>query len=95
MRHYKTIKRDSGLFKGKKERNFYEDLTNAFDELKEKGVLTAWTKEANLGSRGKVLDITYFLTTSFEFIKEVKAANKRQAEVVAAALCKNPSYSGK
>ncbi len=91
--HYKTIKRDSGLCKGKKERNFYDDLAKAFDELKEKGVLSSWRKTPTLGSHGKVIDITYFLTASPEFIKEVKAANKRQAEIVTAALCKTlPSF---
>jgi hypothetical protein len=86
--HYKTIKRDSGLFKGKKERNFYEDLARALEELKGKGVLAAWRKSVLTGPRGKVLDITYYLTASAEFIKEVKAANKRQAEIATAALCK-------
>ncbi|BBL77273.1 hypothetical protein [Methylomagnum ishizawai] len=56
--------------------------------MKEKGVLAAWRKSVLTGSRGKVLDITYYLTASPEFVKEVKAANKRQAEIAAAALCK-------
>lgn len=86
--HYKTIKRDSGLLKAKAERNNYISVSEAFDELKEKGVLSDWKKTETVGPRGKIFDITYFLTPSFDFIKEIKAANKRQTEVASAALCK-------
>ena len=39
-------------------------------------------------TRGKILDAIYYLTPSLAFIGEAKAANKRQANVTAAALCK-------
>lgn len=86
--HYKTIHRDCGLLKAKHQPTNYADVAKAFDELKEKGVLAGWKCDKTIGPRGKVLGIIYLLTPSSEFIKEAKAANKRQADLAAAALCK-------
>jgi hypothetical protein len=86
--HYKTIQRDSGLLKAKHQPTTYADTAKAFDELKEKGILASWKCNKTIGPRGKVLGIVYLLTPSSEFIKEAKAANKRQADLATAALCK-------
>jgi hypothetical protein len=86
--YYKTIKRDSGLLKQKQERNNYGDIEDALNELKARNVLGSWKKKETLGPRGKILDAIYYLTPSLAFIGEAKAANKRQANVTAAALCK-------
>lgn len=78
--HFNTIKRDSGLLKAKQERNNYISVIEALDELKFKGILSDWRKKEIIGPRGKYLDIIYYLTPSMEFIKEVKAANRRVSD---------------
>ena len=86
--YYKTIKRNSGLLKQKKERENFIDVENALNELKSKAVLADWEKTESLGPRGKKLDTLYKLRPTSEFCREARAANKRHADVTAAALCK-------
>ncbi|CAG1020545.1 hypothetical protein MTYM_00352 [Methylococcales bacterium] len=78
--HYNTIKRDSGLLNAKQERNNYVSVSEALDEIKSNGVLSDWKKKEIIGPRGKYLDIIYYLTPTMAFIKEVKAANKRNSD---------------
>jgi hypothetical protein len=85
--YYKTIKRDSGLLKQKNERRNFFDVEEAMKELIVKNVLADWKKTETVGARGKKIDAVYHLTPSTEFIREVKAANKRRADIAARALC--------
>ena len=75
---YSTIKRDSALLSGYNlERKAIAALDAAWNELKTSGVLIKVEKIEVLGSRRKLLDVAYTLTPSLDFVKEMKAANKR------------------
>jgi len=75
---YSTIKRDSGLLHSySRERKAIETLDDCIKELVGAQLLTKFDKEAVTGLRGKVLDVIYTLYPSPEFIKEMKASNKR------------------
>ena len=56
-----------------------EALDEAFDELKNKGVLITIKKNLITGSRGKIEDVVYTLTASRDFVAHMKAANKRES----------------
>jgi hypothetical protein len=80
---YSTIKRDSNLLNQAHERNNRYEVDRALALLVEHQVLREVQKrsvnEANNGSRGrsKVTDVIYQLYPAPEFIREMKAANKR------------------
>jgi hypothetical protein len=80
---YSTIKRDSNLLNQAHERNNRCEVDRALKLLVEHQVLREVQKRTingeNDGTRGrrKVLDIAYLLHPTPEFIKEMKAANKR------------------
>lgn len=77
---YSTIKRDSALLSGYTlERKAIAALDAAWDELKTSGVLMKVEKSETLGSRSKLLDVIYTLTPSLDFVKQMKAANKRES----------------
>lgn len=75
--HYKTVKRDSNLLNCLRERKNIEQLDSALTELVELKILTAIQKEIITGIRGKIEDVIYTLLPHPNFVKEVKAANKR------------------
>jgi hypothetical protein len=76
---YSTIKRDSALLSSyTRERDAITKLDAAWNELKTNGALMKVEKQEILGSRGKLEDVVYTLTASFDFISEMKAANKRE-----------------
>lgn len=76
--HYSTIKRDSCLLDGyARERAAIAELDAALDELKTSGVLMQVAKSEVRGIRGKLEDVIYTLAASIDFIKQMKAANKR------------------
>jgi hypothetical protein len=79
---YSTVKRDSALINYKRERDGIDALDKAFDELREQSVLTRVEKKETLGARGKIEDVKYTLYPTMEFIREVKAANRRLATTV-------------
>jgi len=80
---YSTVKRDSGLLSNyRQEKEGVRALANAFEELREMGVLFEVTREDSLGRRGKIEDVKFHLKPSAEFIKEMKAANKRLSDSV-------------
>ena len=49
-------------------------------DLKEKGILHRLERRNVTGSRNKLLDVVFTIWPSFEFVKEVKAANKRHSD---------------
>jgi hypothetical protein len=80
---YSTIKRDSALLDGYGlERQAIKKLDEAWEELKESGVLQQFEKADIRGPRAKLIDVVYTLTASMEFISEMKAANKRQTIII-------------
>jgi len=82
---YSTIKRDSGLLDGYKEpRQAVAALDEAWNELKERGVLASYKKEDERGARSKLIDVSYTLLPTRTFATEQRAANKRQLDAKAA-----------
>jgi hypothetical protein len=78
--HYATIKRDSGLLNEyARERAAIDAVQKAFNDLKKKGVLNRLERKNVTGPRKKLLDVVFTIWPSFDFVKEVKAANKRQS----------------
>ena len=82
---YSTIKRDSGLLDGYKlTRQAVAALDEAWEELKEQGVLTSCTKEEERGARAKLEDVRYTILPTRTFANEQRTANKRQLDAKAA-----------
>lgn len=76
-----TIKRDSGLLDGyKRSRDGVDALEAAFKELTDRGVLMYFKREDVSGPRGKLLDVIFDLYPNVDFVREVKAANKRKTD---------------
>ena len=74
---YSTVYRDSNLINYSRSRDGIAALDAAFDELKDRGAVTAIEKEVIRGQSNKILDVRYILSPSLAFVREVKAANKR------------------
>lgn len=79
---FSSIKRESKLLEEYKlDRQAVVAVEKSLEELKNNKVLRGWEKkEVERGARGKILDVTYILYPSHEFIGEVKAANKRHTD---------------
>lgn len=78
---YATIKRDSCLLNEyARERAAIDAVDKAFKDLKEKGILHRLERKNVTGPRKKLLDVVFTIWPSFDFVKEVKAANKRQSD---------------
>ncbi len=76
---YSTIKRDSGLLdEYKRERDAMEKVEEAFAELKQRQVILNYEREEVTGPRGKKIDITFIVYPHYDFVRETKAANRRQ-----------------
>lgn len=76
---FSTIKRDSAMFTGYAEgstRLAVKALDDAFQELIPH-VIMILDKKVIRGDRNKILDVVYSLSPSHEFVKAVKASNKR------------------
>lgn len=73
-----SIRRDSGLLDCKRVNDNVRKLESALDELVKHKVLFSYTKEDRRGARNKIIDIDYALTPHTDFVRDVKAANKRQ-----------------
>ena len=75
---FSTIKRDSAMLENyTRARKAQEACNFSVEELIAHGVLARRERGVETGARGKILDVVYTLTPSFEFVAEVKAANKR------------------
>jgi hypothetical protein len=78
---YSTIKRDSGLLdEYKRERDSIEKVEKAFAELKERRVILDFKREDITGLRGKKLDVIFTVHPHMDFVRETKAANRRQMD---------------
>lgn len=75
---YSTIKRDSGLLNGySRERAAIDALETAFNDLQKRDILSSCTRNDINGPRRKLLDVVFKIWPSIDFVREVKAANKR------------------
>ena len=78
---YSTIKRDSGLLdEYKRERDAMDKLEEAFAELKEGQVILNYEREDVTGPRGKKIDCLFIIYPHYDFVREAKAANRRQSD---------------
>lgn len=77
--HFKTVKQLSALLQQKDDRGNRQKMLSALSELKAAGVLSEFKIEEIKTGRA-VIDVKYTLTPSDQFIKEQKAANKRQSD---------------
>lgn len=75
--YYSTIKRDSNMLNRGREIDNRRDVDEAFAELVKNGVLREVQKRAVIEGKGKVVDVIYYLYPTPDFVKEMKAANKR------------------
>jgi hypothetical protein len=73
-----SIKRDSGLLECKRMNDEVRKLENVLQELIEHRVLFSYNKTDKRGDRNKIIDIDYVLAPHTDFVRDVKAANKRQ-----------------
>jgi hypothetical protein len=74
---YSRIKRDSAMINYTRERDGISAVDNAFQELQGHSVISRFAKEYVRGPRRKIADVLYVLYPSVEFVREMKAANKR------------------
>jgi hypothetical protein len=54
-------------------------VQKAFEDLKQKGVLYGFERK-NVTGLEKLLDVVFTIWPSFDFVKEVKAANRRRSD---------------
>ena len=75
---YSTIKRDSGLLDAyARVRDAICAVEEAFAELKTRAVLLSCTRKDVTGPRNKLLDATFKLLPSSDFVHDTKAGSKR------------------
>lgn len=85
--YYSVIKRDSGLLNHYKlNRQAVAAVDSAFDELVAAKMLMSYSKTERRGKRNKIEDVLYTLTASVEFIREMKASNKRLSDAKQAVI---------
>lgn len=75
-----SIQRDSGLLEYKRRNDVVRKLEAALNELVEHKVLLSFQGKEERGKRNKIIDIKYTLTPAHSFVRDVKAANKRQQD---------------
>lgn len=77
-----TISRDSGLLEYKRPHDIVRKFELSLDELKQNNVLHSFSRLDDIrGKRNKILDTKYSLSPHPDFVKDIKAANKRQNQV--------------
>ena len=74
---YSTIKRDSHLLNRGRERDNRRDVDEALAELVKSEVLREVQRREVIEGKGRVVDVIYYLHPTQEFVKGMKAANKR------------------
>ena len=85
-----TIKRDSNLLEYSRPNDVTRKFEKALNELIENNVLLSFEKiEEKRGARNKILDTRYSLLPHPDFVKDIKAANKRQKDAIIKISQKN------
>lgn len=78
---YSTIKRDSGLLDGyTRDRDGIEAVHSVFEDLRKCAVIQGYERKDTTGPRNKLIDVVFTVRPSVDFIRETKAANRRQAD---------------
>jgi hypothetical protein len=77
---FSSIKRDSGLLEYQRDRDSVRKLEEALEELRDQQVLITIEKQEHRGDRSRILDVKYRLLPHPDFVKQVKAANKRLSD---------------
>lgn len=76
-----SIKKDSGLLEYERSNDIVRKFEKAIIELINNSVLISFEKlEEKRGERNKILDVKYSLVPHSNFVKDIKAANKRKKE---------------
>lgn len=75
-----SIRRDSGLLEYKRTNDAVRKLEEVLRELIDHKVMLAFEKEDQRGECNKIVDIKYTLMPDPSFVRDAKAANKRQQE---------------
>jgi hypothetical protein len=75
--HYSTIKRDSNMLNHGREIDNRRRVDESIKKLIDASVLMKVVLQPELGANNKIIDVTYFLYPTMDFIKEIKAANKK------------------
>lgn len=73
-----SLVRDSGLLGCKRNNDNLRKLEAALQELIDHKILLKFTKDDERGTKNRINDIRFTLIPHPDFVKEVKAANKRQ-----------------
>ncbi len=79
--NYSSIERDSGLLQQDRANDNRKKVINALKELVSREVLTKYDIKEHKKGR-KIIDVTYTVRPSMEFVKEQKAANKRTNDIL-------------
>ncbi len=74
---WSTVHRDSNLINYSRLRDGIAALDDAFEELKRHAAISHYEKNVINGPHNKILDVRYILYPSINFVREMKAANKR------------------
>ncbi len=76
-----SIERDSGLLEYKRPSDRVRKFESVLKELTDNSVLISYKRMEDVrGDRNKILDIKYALIPHAQFVKDIKAANKRQKD---------------
>ena len=78
---FSDVKQNSGLLQQGTDRRNRTKLLSSLNELQAKGVLLTFTTQDIKNGR-KVIDVKYTITAAPDFIKEQKAANKRDRQTL-------------
>lgn len=73
-----SIRRDSGLLACKRNNDDIRKLEFALNELRGHEVLLSYSKEDKRGAKNRIIDILFSLIPHHSFVRDIKAANKRQ-----------------
>ncbi len=85
--HFSTIRRDSGLLDGySRGRDAFAAVDEAWEDLKNLGAIGTVAKIEERVGRGQLKDAIYTIYTSPQFMKEQKAANRRQSDAKIASV---------
>jgi len=90
---FSSVRRDSGLLgedpghaepkapqRYQRDRDAIRSLDLAIEELRERRVLLSCEREEQKGARGRLTDVKYKVLAHPDFVKQVKAANKRLSD---------------
>lgn len=75
-----SIRRDSGLLEYSRMNDAVRKFEGALKELAQNNVLTSFHREDERGVKNKILDVKYTLHPHTDFVRDIKAANKRSTD---------------